>query len=50
MAKLTKSIFGVPRGEIYPREIPAGEECPENLCDYAASLGALAKPKEKAEK
>ncbi len=41
--KLTKPIIGVPEGEIYPREIPAGEECPENLRDYAQSEGALDK-------
>lgn len=45
MAKLTKPIFGVPDGEIYPREIPAGDDCPENLRDYAEGLGALAKGK-----
>ncbi len=44
MEKLTKPIFGVPDGEIYPREIPAGDDCPENLRDYAESLGALAEP------
>lgn len=41
MAKLTKAIIGVPDGEIYPREIPAGEDCPENLLDYALGVGAL---------
>ena len=39
MPKLTKSIFGVPDGEIYPREIPAGEECPPGLEGYAAEIG-----------
>ena len=41
MAKLNKPIIGVPDGEIYPREILAGDECPENLMAYAESLGAL---------
>lgn len=41
MAKLSKPIIGVPDGEIYPREIPAGEDCPENLVAYAEGLGAL---------
>ena len=39
--KLKSPIFGVPDGEIYPREIPAGEECPANLEAYAAEIGAL---------
>lgn len=41
MAKLIKTIKGVPAGEIHPREIAAGEECPENLVDYAKSINAL---------
>lgn len=44
MAKLTKAITGVPDGEIYPRVIEAGEECPENLADYAESVGAFEAP------
>ncbi len=43
--KLTKTIKGVPAGEIHPREIPAGEECPENLVSYAQDIGALEPPK-----
>lgn len=39
--KLTKPITGVPDGEIYPREIAAGEDCPAGLEAYAASIGAL---------
>lgn len=62
MAKLTKTIFGVPDGEIYPRDIAAGEDCPPNLEAYATDEGALAErpeqtikavataPKGKAEK
>ena len=45
--KLTKPIIGVPDCEIYPREIPAGEECPVNLRDYAQGEGALEKPASK---
>ena len=41
MPKLIAAITGVPDGEIYPREIPAGEDCPYNLIGYAESLGAL---------
>lgn len=48
MPKLTKAIFGVPAGEIYPREFSAGEECPPGLEDYAAQIGALAKAVKKA--
>jgi hypothetical protein len=45
MAKLTKPIYGVPDGEIYPRDFAAGEECPVGLEDYAASIGALTENK-----
>lgn len=41
MAKLIKSIFGVPAGKIYPRTIAEGEDCPDNLQAYASSIGAL---------
>jgi hypothetical protein len=43
MAILKKTITGVPDGEIYPREIKAGSDCPENLVAYAQSIGALPK-------
>lgn len=49
MTKLAKAIFGVPVGEVYPRQIPAGEECPENLEGYAAEIGALAPPEQGAD-
>jgi hypothetical protein len=45
MAKLTKPIFGVPDGEVYPREFAAGEDCPAGLEAYAQSIGALAENK-----
>ena len=41
MAKLTKAIFGVVAGEVYPREINAGEECPPELEAAAVEAGAL---------
>jgi len=43
--KLAKDFECVPAGEIYPRVIPAGEECPEELIDAARSLGLLADEK-----
>lgn len=46
MAKLTNTIFGVPDGEIYPRDIAAGEDCPPNLEAYAADEGAFAEQPE----
>ena len=45
MAKLTKPLFGAPNGEIYPREIAAGEECPPELEAAAREIGALAEVK-----
>lgn len=41
MVKLSKGIFGVPDGEVYPRDIPAGNDCPPGLEGYAASIGAI---------
>lgn len=41
MAKLTKDIFGVVDGEVYPKIIPAGEECPPELEAAAREIGAL---------
>ncbi len=53
--KLLKAFFCAPAGEIYPREIAAGEECPRELEQAAAALGLLApasplqkKPSDKA--
>jgi hypothetical protein len=50
MPKLKKPVFGVPAGDVYPREIPAGEECPPELEGAARALGALdeARPKGKS--
>ncbi|WP_196774284.1 hypothetical protein [Rhodovulum sp. MB263] len=39
--KLTKPLFAAPPGEIYPREIPAGEQCPAALEQAAREAGAL---------
>lgn len=43
MAKLTKAIRGVAKGEIYPRMFAAGEECPPELEAAAIALKALPK-------
>jgi hypothetical protein len=45
MTKLTKPLFGVPQGEIYPRWLDAGDECPENLLPAAREAGALGENK-----
>lgn len=39
--KLTKAIFGVPDGEVYPRTFEAGEDCPDSLIEAARAAGAL---------
>ncbi|MGE4334663.1 MAG: hypothetical protein AB7E55_01640 [Pigmentiphaga sp.] len=39
--KLTKTIRGVPEGEIYPVEYAAGEDCPSWLLPAARDLGAV---------
>lgn len=39
--KLTKTIRGVPEGEIYPVEYAAGEDCPSWLLPAARELGAV---------
>lgn len=39
--RLKTSFVCVPAGEIYPREIPAGEECPQELESAARALGLL---------
>ncbi len=54
MARLIKPLNGVPNGEVYPREIPAGAECPPELEDAAREIDALesdaeAAAREKAE-
>lgn len=43
MAKLTKDITGCSGGEIYPQTYKAGTECPDDLVEAAAELGALDK-------
>lgn len=49
MAILKKPVFGAVHPEIYPREYPAGEECPPGLEDAAREMGALdEKPARKA--
>lgn len=39
--KLIKAIRGVKTGEIYPTDLAAGDECPEELLAAARELGAL---------
>jgi hypothetical protein len=39
--KLTKEFRCVPPGEIYPRELAAGEECPAEFEESARALGCL---------
>lgn len=39
--KLLKDFDAVPDGEIYPRTIPAGEECPPELLPQALALGLV---------
>lgn len=39
--KLAKDFYCAPKGEIYPRVIPAGEACPPELVDSARALGLL---------
>lgn len=41
MNELLKGFFGVPKGEIYPRVIAAGQVCPDNLIAAAREAGAL---------
>lgn len=41
MARLTKPLFGVPDGEVYPREFAAGADCPPELEAAASEIGAL---------
>lgn len=41
MVKLVKALFGVPDGEVYPREFSAGEDCPPELEDAAREIDAL---------
>lgn len=40
--KLAKDFLCVPPGEIYPRVIPAGEDCPQEHVGSARALGLLA--------
>ncbi|GAB1837324.1 hypothetical protein MyNCGM121_41040 [Achromobacter xylosoxidans] len=46
--KLTKTIRGVPEGEIYPVEYAAGEDCPGWLLPAARDLGAVEESSEDA--
>ena len=39
--KLTKAIFGVATGDVYPRAFAPGDECPPELEGAAREAGAL---------
>ena len=41
MSKFSAPFFAVPPGEIYPKEYAIGEDCPAELEESAASVGAL---------
>lgn len=41
MKILTKNIFAVKPGEVYPKNYLEGTECPSELYEIAASLDAL---------
>lgn len=45
MPKLTKDIYAVRPGRVYPEVIPAGEDVPETLIEAAKALGALGRNK-----
>lgn len=42
MTKLVKDLFGVVAGEVYPKLIKAGSDCPPELEAAARDAGALA--------
>lgn len=46
--KLTKPFLGVPKGEIYPRQYQAGDECPPELLAAARELEAVEQEKKPA--
>lgn len=43
--KLIKPFRGVPKGEIYPRQYHAGDECPTELLSAALELEAVEQEK-----
>lgn len=45
MPKLTKEIYAVRPGNVYPEVIPAGEVVEGRLAEIAEDLGAIAKTK-----
>lgn len=46
--KLIKPFRGVPKGEIYPRQYQAGDECPPELLSSAVELEAVEQEKKPA--
>lgn len=43
--KFAKDWSGVKAGEIYPTDFKPGDECPEDLQESAAAMGALEEEK-----
>lgn len=43
--KLVFDWFAVPPGEIYPRTLPAGSQCPDGLEDLAIAAGVAEAPR-----
>lgn len=41
MTKLSKDLFAVIPGEVYPKLFEAGTECPKELVELAKSIGVL---------
>lgn len=46
--KLIKPFRGVPKGEIYPRQYQAGDDCPPELLAAARELEAVEQEKKSA--
>lgn len=46
--KLIKPFRGVPKGEIYPRQYQAGDDCPPELLATARELEAVEQEKKSA--
>lgn len=47
MPQLKQPFFGVPDGEIYPKQFRAGQDVTGDLAEQAAVAGALEVPKKK---
>ncbi|WP_179284205.1 hypothetical protein [Bordetella genomosp. 10] len=49
MAKFTKAFRGVKKGEIYPTQFKAGDDCPPELESAAKAFGAIDDAGDKAD-